>query len=199
MTGLTSIALPIKKPWIGSPSLRMLSARSVRDPSGDAVAKPTKPPPAAASPRAAWRGAANANGFARLRVELPSSRRAITDAVRKIMRVATEMRCSKSHRADLEIALREALANAVIHGNRGDPKKKVIVRCTFSRSRGTRLAVRDEGKGFNPRGVPDPREPNRRLLHHGRGLFLMRALMDRLEHRDGGREVVLVKERGRKG
>ncbi len=158
------------------------------------MAKQTKPPSAAASLRAAGRGAANTNGSARLRVELASSRRAISDAVRKIMRVATEMRCSKPHRADLEIALREALANAVIHGNGGDPKKRVIVRCSFSRRRGTRLAIRDEGKGFNPRKVPDPREPDRRLLHHGRGLFLMRALMDRIEHREGGREVILYKE-----
>ena len=90
-------------------------------------------------------------------------------------------------------ALREALANAVIHGNESDPKKKVIVTCSFSRSRGARLVVRDQGSGFDPRKVPDPRDHDRRFLHHGRGLLLMRALVDRVEHRDGGREVVLHK------
>jgi len=157
------------------------------------VATQTKPRSDSASLRAGWRRAAGPNGSSHLRVELASSRRAIGDAVRKIMRVAAEMRCRRAYRADLEIALREALANAVIHGNESDPKKKVIVTCSFSRSRGARLVVRDQGSGFDPRKVPDPRDHDRRFLHHGRGLLLMRALVDRVEHRDGGREVVLHK------
>jgi serine/threonine-protein kinase RsbW len=53
--------------------------------------------------------------------------------------------------------------------------------------------VRDQGAGFDPDQIPDPREQERLFLHHGRGLLLMRALMDRVEHRLGGREVVLHK------
>jgi serine/threonine-protein kinase RsbW len=52
--------------------------------------------------------------------------------------------------------------------------------------------VRDEGAGFDPDAVPDPRRDDRVLLHHGRGLLLMRELVDRVIFRRGGREVVLV-------
>jgi len=56
--------------------------------------------------------------------------------------------------------------------------------------------VRDQGPGFDPARVPDPRHPDRRHLHHGRGLLLMRELMDRVEYRRGGREVLLFKNSG---
>ena len=130
----------------------------------------------------------------RLRLRIPSTRAAIQEAVRTVMKAAAELRCSRSQRADVEIALREALANAVFHGNRGDASKKVSLRCVLSREKGMVVAVRDEGAGFDPSEVPDPRTADRLFLHHGRGLLLMRGLMDRIEHRLGGREVVLYKE-----
>ena len=64
----------------------------------------------------------------------------------------------------------------------GDPRSALLI------------AVRDEGDGFDPDKVPDPREDDRIHLDHGRGLFLMRALMDYVEHRKSGREVVLFKQ-----
>jgi anti-sigma regulatory factor (Ser/Thr protein kinase) len=110
------------------------------------------------------------------------------------MRAAVEMHCVRSDRANVEIALREALANAAFHGNQGDPSKSIQVRCTLGAKRGITVAVRDHGEGFDPAVIPDPRERDRLFLHHGRGLLLMRALMDRVEHRHGGREVVLHKD-----
>jgi serine/threonine-protein kinase RsbW len=135
-----------------------------------------------------------AAGSARIRFAIPSSHDGIVDAVRRVMKLAAELRCRRSERADLEIALREALANAVFHGNRADPTKRVFLSCSLSHARGMVLAVRDEGNGFDPQEIPDPRRHDRLFLHHGRGLLLMRALMDRVEHRHGGREVVLFKE-----
>ncbi len=129
----------------------------------------------------------------RLRFQVSSSREAIAEAVRRIMKAASQLRCGRSERADLEIAIREALANAVFHGNRADPAKKVHVQCSLSRTTGMRVAIRDEGSGFDPDAIPDPRDDERLFLHHGRGLFLMRELLDRVEHRNGGREVVLFK------
>ncbi len=129
----------------------------------------------------------------RLRFSVPSTHAGIRDAVRRVMKAAIEMRCIRSDRADVEIALREALANAAFHGNHGDPAKSVQVRCTLGSKRGMTVAVRDHGSGFDPSTIPDPRERERLFLHHGRGLLLMRALMDRVEHRHGGCEVVLHK------
>ena len=51
----------------------------------------------------------------------------------------------------------------------------------------------DEGKGFDPNGVPDPRNDDRMHLSHGRGLLLMRELMDYVEYRRSGREVLIYK------
>jgi serine/threonine-protein kinase RsbW len=129
----------------------------------------------------------------RFRALLPSTRESINFAVGKIMKVAREAGCIRSDVADVEIAVREALANAIIHGNEGRPDKKVLIRCYGDPDDGILLAVRDEGRGFDPSAVPDPRSAERLHLPHGRGIFLMHELMDHAEHRKGGREVVLYK------
>lgn len=164
-----------------------MSSRSDRTPK-------RKVSPAAPRVRRTAPATAAGNGTIRLRFGIPSTREGIRDAVARVMKAARELRCGRSERADVEIALREALANAVFHGNRGDPAKKVFLRCSLSPVRGMVLCIRDQGGGFDPDRIPDPRERDRIFLHHGRGLLLMRALMDRVEHRDGGREVVLTKE-----
>lgn len=130
----------------------------------------------------------------RFRRVLPSTKAAINDAVRDVMSEIGDVACPEDDRANLEIALREALANAVIHGNKNAPDKRVLLRCYAEPDGGgVLIAVRDEGEGFNPENVPDPRSAERIFLAHGRGIFLMRELMDHVEHRKGGREVVLYK------
>lgn len=128
----------------------------------------------------------------RFRRNVQSTTAGITRAVRDILRHArgTEI---EPHKAEIEIALREALANAVFHGNGQSAEKKVLVRAYCDPARGLVIAVRDEGAGFDPATVPDPRSKDRLELTHGRGIFLMRELMDHVEHRRGGREVVLFK------
>lgn len=129
----------------------------------------------------------------RQRTSLPSTKASITESVHAILAVARQCGCSEDSEADLEIALREALANAVIHGNGSDPEKNIFVRCYGDPSGGLMVLVRDAGPGFEPTDVPDPRGNDRIELDHGRGLFLMRALMDRMEYRRNGREVLLFK------
>lgn len=130
----------------------------------------------------------------RFRRRLQSTKPGINRAVRDILRHARVTGCLADHQAELEIALREALANAVLHGNRSDAAKKVLVRAYCDPRKGFVIAVRDEGPGFDPAKVPDPRADDRLHLTHGRGIFLMRELMDHIEHRKGGREVVLYKK-----
>ena len=130
----------------------------------------------------------------RFRRRLQSTKPGINRAVRDILRHARVTGCLADHQAELEIALREALANAVLHGNRSDAAKKVLVRAYCDPQKGFVIAVRDEGPGFDPAKVPDPRSEDRLHLTHGRGIFLMRELMDHIEHRKGGREVVLYKK-----
>jgi serine/threonine-protein kinase RsbW len=147
----------------------------------------------AASPRLPF--ALDRHSFVfRFRRSFESTKDGINRTVKDIMKRARLTGCLANHQAELEIALREALANAVMHGNQQDDTKKVLVRAYCDPSQGFVIAVRDEGVGFDPTAVPDPRTEERRHLSHGRGIFLMRELMDHIEHRKGGREVVLFKK-----
>lgn len=80
----------------------------------------------------------------------------------------------------LVTALREAVANAVRHGNRQDPKKLVRIEYTVHDSTVT-IVVEDEGEGFDPGDVPDPTNPENLLRPSGRGIFYMRQFMSRVE------------------
>lgn len=129
----------------------------------------------------------------RLRMRLPSDRGTIGAAIGPVLGIARQCGCADGAEADLEIALHEALANAVVHGNAEHDRKEVRLRCYGLPDRAMIVAIRDEGSGFDPEVVPDPRETDRRMMPHGRGLFLMRELLDHLAYRKGGREVVLYK------
>lgn len=94
---------------------------------------------------------------------------------------------------DVELALREALANAVLHGNRQDSEKRVHISCEIQFRGGVSIIVRDEGQGFDPAKVSDPTTVNNIESHHGRGIYLMRALMDEVHFERGGAEVRMRK------
>jgi serine/threonine-protein kinase RsbW len=93
---------------------------------------------------------------------------------------------------DIESAIHEALSNAVVHGNHEDPKKQVHVTCRCSLDGEVMITVQDEGEGFDG-DAPDPRSPERRLLSHGRGLHIMKTLMDEVSFEENGTVVRLRK------
>lgn len=128
----------------------------------------------------------------RYRATLPSTADSVRRAARRIGLLAGRAGCVGVRRADFEIALHEALANAVIHGAAGDPRRTFRVRCYGEPGEGIVVAVRDQGPGFDPAAVPDPTRADRLQLHHGRGLFLVRQLTDFVEHRKRGREIVFA-------
>lgn len=96
----------------------------------------------------------------------------------------------------VHLALQEALANAIRHGCGGDVTKYVYCSVTCSQSDEVLLIVRDPGQGFDPAAVADPLDPENRLNSNGRGIFLMRGLMDQVQFADGGREVRMRKRKG---
>ena len=124
---------------------------------------------------------------------IPSTFDALEKVVDELIELAREVKCNSEHLEHVELALREALVNAIVHGNRQDPRKRVTVRCFCQPDRGMLLAVEDEGPGFDPRRVPDPRNAECLLETHGRGLFLMRHLVDHVRISRSGRRVTLVK------
>lgn len=96
------------------------------------------------------------------------------------------------------IAVREAVINAVAHGNRNDPGRKVDVALKVIRD-GIEARVRDEGNGFDPAATPDPTVGDNLLKTTGRGLLLMRAFVDDVAFRfrqGRGMELLLVKRHG---
>lgn len=95
---------------------------------------------------------------------------------------------------NFRVGLTEALANAVLYGNMGDPGKRVRVEVSIDRSR-VALRVEDEGDGFDPKAVPDPTLPENLHRSGGRGIFLIRELMDEVEFSDRGNAVRLVLHR----
>jgi serine/threonine-protein kinase RsbW len=80
----------------------------------------------------------------------------------------------------LLISCTEAVNNAIVHGNKSDPTKKVTLQCILEKHMIT-IRVKDEGEGFDPESLQDPREEKNLLKENGRGVFLIRSLMDKVE------------------
>ncbi len=124
---------------------------------------------------------------------IPSTLEALNEVIQTLMILVREMKCTARDTEEIELAMREALANAIIHGNQQDPNKNVAVRCFCQPDRGMLLVVDDEGSGYDPAKVPNPTNAECLMETHGRGLFLMRRLMDRVRVSRKGTRVTLVK------
>jgi serine/threonine-protein kinase RsbW len=93
---------------------------------------------------------------------------------------------------DIMIALQEALANAVLHGCRNDPSKTIRLAVTLDSSAIT-IVIQDPGNGFDTAAASDSSEEGTNLTDHGRGIMLMRSLMDEVTYRHHGSQVQLKK------
>ncbi|MDZ7264873.1 MAG: ATP-binding protein [candidate division KSB1 bacterium] len=96
--------------------------------------------------------------------------------------------------SELCIALSEALANAIIHGNRNDPEKFVQLKIRLDEKQ-VKISVMDQGPGFDHRHLPDPLADDNIKKRNGRGIYLMSALVDsvKFSRRAKGMEVTLLK------
>jgi serine/threonine-protein kinase RsbW len=98
------------------------------------------------------------------------------------------------------MSVREAMVNAVLHGNAYDPKKRVTLVFEHDGKKLT-ITIVDEGKGLDAALLPDPLAPENLLKQSGRGIFLMRSFMDDVQIRNlkPGTEVKLTKSVGAEG
>jgi len=94
----------------------------------------------------------------------------------------------------LRLCLDEAIQNAIEHGNGSDPRKKVFV-AVFDSGDRWEIVVRDDGGGFRPQRVPDPREGSGLEAEGGRGLLILTEYMDSVSYFDAGRTLVLTKRK----
>jgi serine/threonine-protein kinase RsbW len=125
-------------------------------------------------------------------VEVPNDVRAIERTVELVVRrcQTCEEKARRFH-LNFRVGLAEALANAMLYGNGSDPAKRVRVEVTVSQLR-VSARVTDQGDGFDPSAVEDPTTPENLLRPGGRGLFLMRQLLDEVRYNDRGNSVTLV-------
>ncbi|MGC1500108.1 MAG: ATP-binding protein [Terriglobales bacterium] len=134
------------------------------------------------------------NNFAlKLSVTLCADRDAVDPVVRSVMKVVRETRCATGREDDIELALTEALANAVVHGAGSDPTKIVECDVACDQQRGMLIVVRDPGPGFDPAKIDDPCKAENIYSHHGRGIFLINQLMDEVRFHKNGTEIHMMK------
>jgi CheY-like chemotaxis protein/anti-sigma regulatory factor (Ser/Thr protein kinase) len=156
----------------------------------------------------------------RLRFALPNDDSLVAPLIRRLEEVMLEMGlCVRADQIRLAVALREAIVNAIDHGNLeldtelrqdderiyrrlGDERRqqspyrdrRVRVEVAATRAEAT-FVVRDEGPGFDPATLPDPTDPANLLRVGGRGLLLIRTIMDEVTFNATGNQITLVKRR----
>lgn len=129
------------------------------------------------------------------RLVLPSHIEAVADAAAAATDFVKSCGFDDQAAFTIDMAVREAVTNAVVHGNQEDETKsvEVVFNCLGN---ALEIEVRDQGQGFDPTSVPDPTEPANILKTSGRGIFLIRNFMDEVEwfaRPEGGTTVRMVK------
>jgi len=124
---------------------------------------------------------------------MPSEIEGVSPLVDRLMRLIEGSHCVAGEESAVELALEEALSNAVIHGNRMDRHKLVQVLCRCQLRKGICVVVKDQGQGFDPSAVPDPTAPENIGAECGRGIWLMKSVMDEVSFERGGAEVRMRK------
>ena len=132
--------------------------------------------------------------FVELRQSLPSKVAAISPFADQLMRFILNFRSADGSEIDIEMALHEALVNAVIHGNSDNSAKRVYVDCRCYMDGEVSITVRDEGRGFDCSAIPNPTFRENLLFTHGRGIYLMKTLMDEVSFEEGGAVVMMRKK-----
>ena len=130
------------------------------------------------------------------RLVLPSHIEAVSDAAAAVADLVQSCGIAEEAAFGINMAVREAITNAMVHGNQEDETKsvEVIFNCIGNE---IEIEVKDQGEGFDPTTVPDPTDPVNIMKTSGRGIFLMRSFMDEVEwsaRPEGGTTVRMVKK-----
>jgi len=130
----------------------------------------------------------------RVSYTLESTLASVTKAEQAAAEVAARFGFQSDECGRIAMAVREAAVNAVLHGNRCDPTKRVTLSFEATPDALT-VAVCDQGPGLDPSTLPDPLAPENLLKASGRGIFLIRTFMDeiRFQTMSPGTEVIMIK------
>ncbi len=140
------------------------------------------------------RKAGAAQGFqVCLEETMPGSIDAIGPVVQRISDLLIERGVVHGHEMEIALALQEALANAVRYGARNDAAKMIRVTVSCGERKGMKIVVRDPGPGFDPATIPSPVTADGLLSDHGRGLHMIKALLDEVTWENNGTEIHMTK------
>ena len=129
----------------------------------------------------------------RLDIIIAADVNAISPVVQGVLEITREMKCAAGKEYEVEFALREALANAIVHGCKRDLTKTVECCVACDLSRGMLIVVRDPGPGFDPASLPNPVVGQNIFSEHGRGIYLITQFMDEVHFERGGTEIHMRK------
>lgn len=134
-------------------------------------------------------------GNGRLELVIPAEPQAAAAVTDGVVQLLQQQSWPEAFIVEVQLALQEALTNAIRHGCRNDPSRAVQCLISCDPNGDLVLVVRDPGEGFEADAVADPLSPENVLKPGGRGVFLINHLMDSVDFRDGGREVEMRKRR----
>jgi anti-sigma regulatory factor (Ser/Thr protein kinase) len=134
-------------------------------------------------------------GKIKLRIDITMAAEvdSISPVVAGILAMASQMQCASGKELEIETALREALANAITHGCQSDPSKVIDCCVACDETHGILIVVRDPGNGYDPLAVANPIVGENIFSNHGRGIFLINQLLDEVQIRRNGSEIVMRK------
>jgi serine/threonine-protein kinase RsbW len=130
----------------------------------------------------------------KLSIQMAADKKAVDSVVQNIMEIVHDMECPGDKETAIELALNEALANAVMHGAKADASKIIECDVACDENRRMLIVVRDPGEGFDPSTVPNPLAGENLFSNHGRGIYLINQLMDEVKYLKNGTEIHMLKK-----
>ena len=124
--------------------------------------------------------------------EIPNDSRILKEVSSRLMGKLKASGVGEDVIFDIHVGFEEALRNAMVHGNKNDPGKTVKVETEIQQD-SVIISIEDQGEGFDPEKLPDPTTQENLLREGGRGVYLIRHLMDEVIYEKEGRRVVMRK------
>jgi serine/threonine-protein kinase RsbW len=125
-------------------------------------------------------------------IEIPSVVELMNPTLSYLTERVEKLGVIDSATSNLFIALDEAFANAIRHGNKLDPSKMVRIVADLSVGEAS-FTIEDEGEGFDLSSIPDPRDPINLMKASGRGVFFISSIMDEVRYNDRGNKITMIK------
>ncbi len=128
-----------------------------------------------------------------LDLSIAADSEAVATVVDAISETLAQLEVPEQKRFEIALAVQEALANAVVHGCGNDPSKQVRCRLKSDPRGRVVIIVTDPGPGFSPEVLADPKRGENLYADHGRGVYLIRQLMDEVQFESSGNEIRMWK------